>query len=705
MIKKFIFLFSFFFILYSSVHAQSPTPYTGSPFNGPHNIPGTIQIEDYDNGGEGVAYHDLDSTNQGGQYRTNEGVDIEATGDTEGGYDVGWIQAGEWLKYTVNVTQTGTYTLDLRVANTNSGGVMHMEVDGVNVTSNLSIPQTGGWQTWTTITSPSFSLSQGPHILKLSFDTNSSNGYVGNVNYFTFTLSGPSPTPTIPIGNGDANLDGKVDTQDLMIVLKNYGASASSVGGANQYGDNIVNMFDFNVVLNAIQNPSPTPTRTPTPTTQPPTSTPFPTPSGGPVYPLKASSNKRFLVDQNNTPFLIAGDSAHELITNVSETDVDTYLASREAAGINSIWVQLLCTWSGRSNGSTYDGIVPFTTTGDLSTPNEAYFKRVDDILNLAAKHHITVFLDPTETADWLDTFKTNGTTKDFNYGVYLGNRYKNFPNIVWQNGNDFQTWSNASDDAVVLAVANGIKSVDTNHIQTIELDYPTSASLNDSSWAPIVSLDSAYSYYSTYDQVLREYNRSSFIPVYFIEGVYEYQGYMGGYTGPRELRAQEYWTQLSGSTGQLYGNANLFPFPSGWNSPGWDTTPGFIQFTYWNNFFKNSAWYNLVPDQNHTVVTAGYGTYQSITAQVLGNTSDYATTARTTDGTLIVSYMPTSRTITVDMTKLSGSAAARWYDPTNGTYTTISGSPFANTGSRQFTPPGNNSGGDSDWVLVLQID
>ncbi len=64
---------------------------------------------------------------------------------------------------------------------------------------------------------------------------------------------------------------------------------------------------------------------------------------------------------------------------------------------------------------------------------------------------------------------------------------------------------------------------------------------------------------------------------------------------------------------------------------------------------------------------------------------------------------MPTRRTITVDMTRLRGPVTARWYDPTNGTFSTISGSPFANSGTRNFAPPGKNSAGDGDWVLVLE--
>ena len=115
---------------------------------------------------------------------------------------------------------------------------------------------------------------------------------------------------------------------------------------------------------------------------------------------------------------------------------------------------------------------------------------------------------------------------------------------------------------------------------------------------------------------------------------------------------------------------------------------------------FAPRPWYNLVPDQSHTVVTAGYGTFSS--SGSLGS-NDYLTAARTPDGSLVMAYMPTIRTITVDMSKLSGAATAQWYDPTNGTYTAIAGSPFANTGAKQFTPPGSNNAGAGDWVLVLE--
>ncbi len=528
----------------------------------------------------------------------------------------------------------------------------------------------------------------------------------------------PSLTPTISIGNGDANGDGVVNSKDLLTVFQNYNKSLGLP--TDQYGDGLVNMLDLNVVLSVLARTTPTPT----PTTIP-SSTPTPTPSGptptpaASVYPLKASANKRYLVDQNNVPFLMMGDSPQALIGMLSEADAGTYFADRKNRGFNAAWVSLLCLplyYSGcHSDGSLADGsnIKLFNGTfGDLTVTNlnDTYFTRVDHILNIAQSYGIVVLLDPIETGSWLQVIRdnnvvdTNGHTKDYNFGVYLGNRYKNFPNIVWLNGNDFQSWRTSSDDAAVTEVAKGIKSTDTNHLQTVELDYNDSGSLDDSNWAPIIGLDSAYSYYPQYNRVLQEYNRTNFIPVYFIEGDYENQTYAPAPT-THDLRAQEYWSQLSGTTGQLYGNANIYPFLSGWQNN--LNSVSTREFGYETNLFASRSWCNLVPDQSHTVVTSGYGTYDAST--IYHYTSNYVATARASDGSLIISYIPvrsSSTNPTVDMTKLSGTATARWYDPTTGTYQTITGSPFANSGSHQFSPPsGNHTDGTSDWVLVLQVN
>ena len=82
----------------------------------------------------------------------NTDVDVETTSDNGGGYDVGWVFAGEWLKYTVNVTTAGTYNIQARVASSGADGTFHIEVNGVDKTGSMTIPNTGGWQSWTTIT-------------------------------------------------------------------------------------------------------------------------------------------------------------------------------------------------------------------------------------------------------------------------------------------------------------------------------------------------------------------------------------------------------------------------------------------------------------------------------------------------------------------------------------------------------------------------
>jgi hypothetical protein len=431
------------------------------------------------------------------------------------------------------------------------------------------------------------------------------------------------------------------------------------------------------------------------------------------AYPVKKSSNGRYLVDQNNSPFLIAGDAPQSLTVNLSTTEADMYLADRASHAFNSVWINLICTTytAGRADGSTFDGILPFTgylaggadgtvNNFDLSKPNETFFARCDQMITLAANHGLLVFLDPVETGGWLTCLGNNGATACRAYGRYLGNRYKAFKNIVWMSGNDFQGWRTAANDSVVTAVALGIKDLDSSHIHTVELDFNVSNSLDDPSWAPIIALNASYTYYPTYAEVLNGYNLANFEPVFMVEANYEFENNTGGpvTTNALILRKQEYWTNLSGATGQIYGNHYTWTFANGWQNN--LDTPGAKQMVFLQALFTPRTWYNLVPDQNHSVLTAGTGTFSS-SGQVSAN--DYAAAARTPDGNLVLAYLPTLRTVTVDMTKLSGATTARWYDPSNGSYTAIAGSPFPNTGARNFTPPGNNSGGDPDWVLVLE--
>ena len=420
-------------------------------------------------------------------------------------------------------------------------------------------------------------------------------------------------------------------------------------------------------------------------------------PTRRPAFPLRIGPAGRYLVDKDGRPVLIVGDSPQALIANLTEAQADHFFADRERAGFNSVWINLLCDdyTGGRPDATTYDGIAPFTKPGDLSAPNPAYLARADAMIGLARKHGLVVFLDPIETGGWLKVLERNGTTKAYAYGRYLGQRYRRYPNVVWLNGNDFQTWEKPADDALALAVARGIQSADPSALQTVELNYSTSTSLDDTRWKGIIGLDTAYTYAATYGEVLKAYRRRDHLPVFMIEASYEGEHY---YTGPSTLRRQEYWTMLSGAMGQFYGNKYTWQFLAGW-ARHLDTI-GSRQMTFVTNLFSPRRWFDLVPDSAHQLVVGGYGTY-SPDGDVNG--SDYVTAARTPDGSLAIAYLPIGRGIVVDMSRMAGPRVrAQWYDATSGTYRTISGSPLVPRGKRSFTPPGRNGEGAEDWVLVL---
>ena len=156
------------------------------------------------------------------------------------------------------------------------------------------------------------------------------------------------------------------------------------------------------------------------------------------AYPLKLSANHRYLVDRKGKPFLIVGDSPQDMMSRLTEKEVDSYFADRQAHGFNTMgWIDVTCAGKDspdNKDSRTVDGILPFTgfVPGgtsyeyyDLSKPNEAYFARLDHIVMLAKKHGILVFLNPMETNGWLPTLRNNGLTSAYSFGQYLGNRYK----------------------------------------------------------------------------------------------------------------------------------------------------------------------------------------------------------------------------------------------------------------------------------------
>ena len=136
-----------------------PTPYLGVPAQ----LPGRIQAEDYDVGGQGFTYNDSTPQNIGGAYRPAEAVDLQPTTDTGGGHNIGWVTPGEWTRHSI-VSEGGAMTMRVRVASNNGGGSLRviLDVGGQQVTVGpFTFGVTGGWQSWRTLESEPFELPAG----------------------------------------------------------------------------------------------------------------------------------------------------------------------------------------------------------------------------------------------------------------------------------------------------------------------------------------------------------------------------------------------------------------------------------------------------------------------------------------------------------------------------------------------------------------
>jgi uncharacterized protein involved in high-affinity Fe2+ transport len=169
----------------------TPPPSGEAPYGGTAAaVPGTVQAENYDTGGQGVAYNVAAVNGSANSYRS-DGVDLEATTDTGGGYDLGWTAAGQWFKYTVNVATAGTYTVGVRLAApTAVTDALHIDNSaGTNLSGNVTAPATGGYQTWTTVT-VTVTLPAGTQTLTVDQDN---AGW--NINYLAFATSGGGGTP------------------------------------------------------------------------------------------------------------------------------------------------------------------------------------------------------------------------------------------------------------------------------------------------------------------------------------------------------------------------------------------------------------------------------------------------------------------------------------------------------------------------------
>ncbi|MEJ7616266.1 MAG: glycoside hydrolase family 140 protein [Pyrinomonadaceae bacterium] len=412
--------------------------------------------------------------------------------------------------------------------------------------------------------------------------------------------------------------------------------------------------------------------------------------SGGaqtPVFPLKVSANKRYLVDQREQPFLYHADTAWRMAFRLRPIEVEQYLEHRQAQGFNTVHLHAIN--KEKEGTANVHGDQPFDPPGDITRPHEPYWKNLDQVVRAATGRGFLVVI----SASWFG-YNGSGWRKDLtpeatrSYGRFLGNRYREFKNIMWIQGGD----NNPGDKAeAAQALAEGIRETSPHQLQTFHAgpEHPSAEFFHQASW---LDINLAYTYEPAYRQISAEYNRRARLrPIVLGETGYEGEANTGFPWTPYLVRRQAYWALLSGAAGHAYGSATIWHFGKDWQDA--LDKPGTRQMAHIKTLFAARPWHKLVPDQKHAALTAGYEA---------GAT--YASAARTDDGRLILAYLPTSRAVTINLSKLSGPTMARWYDPTDGRFHPIEGSPFANQGSKQFTPPEANSAGEHDFILVLEV-
>lgn len=421
-----------------------------------------------------------------------------------------------------------------------------------------------------------------------------------------------------------------------------------------------------------------------------------------PAFPLKVSENRRHLVDERGAPFLYHADTPWMAFLKLSEAEAKEYVARRKEQGFTALQVML----TGFLGMTNLTGELPFAGTPpeqDFAMPNEKFFAHVDRVIREAQQQGLLLAIAPAwsgccgegwagkEKDGTLKPLNKNGPAKSRELGRWLGRRYGKFAHVMWILGGDIDP-NNAR--AEIRALGLGLK--DTAPRQLITYHASSSHSSTDV-WPadePWLDVSMVYTYFRGFNKAwnknqpdVYEVSHAEFakIPVRpFFLGESTYEGEHGAWGSALQARKNAYWCMLGGGFGHAYGSPN-------WNMPAnWRQIlelPGANSLKHLRALLESRPWWKLLPDVQNVVAIEGRGAFA---------TNDYAVTALADDGSFAFSYLPTKRTLTLDLTKLSGErVAATWFNPRTGESTRIG--EFTDKKRRAFDPPG-----EGDWVLVL---
>lgn len=432
------------------------------------------------------------------------------------------------------------------------------------------------------------------------------------------------------------------------------------------------------------------------------------------LKPIRVSDNRHFLVTDDGKPFFWLGDTAWELFHRLTLDEIIFYLDTRQRQGFNVVQAVALAEQDGLRVPNA-NGDLPFTDSA-FTQPNEAYFRLVDSVIELAAERGIYIALLPT----WGDKVRLawgSGPVifdppRAQQYGEWLGARYRGRENVFWINGGDRPAVQDGVDDRPVWeALARGVRR-GFGAEALISFHPPggcgSSQYFPDADWLSLHMWQSGHVQVDApnWEYITQDWERSPTKPTLDGEPCYEdhpidpflrHWQPEYGYFRDYEVRKQAYRAVFAGACGHTYGHHSIWQFydsgRAAINFPWCDwrealERPGAQQMRHLRALIEALPFTAHVPDQSIVLSDTGTG-------------SEHIRAIRDGDGRYVLVYIPTAeRAVTLDARKLHGErAAARWYDPRTGEYVRI-GTITAQQPQTFVTPPQG-----PDWVLMLAVE
>lgn len=396
-----------------------------------------------------------------------------------------------------------------------------------------------------------------------------------------------------------------------------------------------------------------------------------------PVYPIKVSENGRYFVDQNGDPVFWLGTTQWQIFREYTLEEARTTLQRVKANGF--VFVQAMLMGVGDGTQPNVYGEKPWINNDPL-TPNEAYFKNVDSVIQAAREINVvfSVTLYHQRYRKYITVKNARGWAR------WVAQRYKRVPNVVWS-----MTPEARQDFVPVLReLAAGLKEGDEGcHIITFKPDpAPYSSSfVHDEPWLDFNSMQTWNSVQLIYPMVTKDYNLKPVKPVLMAEGAYEQGSEYGFDVTPLWIRRQAYYSYLAGGH-HTYGHNDSWRVLPMWKKA--LDAPGAVQMGVLKRvFLGREEWWDLVPDQ--TILASGGNTH----GRVLN------LSARHKDGKWVMVYLGSKSSFSINMNKTTsaGKVNAFWIDPKTGDSAPIA--TFSNTGVQSFSTPAEWE----DAILILE--